>query len=88
MDKETSALKVGGESAEGLGRTEQRLRPAWWEKTWKSSWGSGMGCAELATENEANLLLLHLLFGITGHMFLFQIFIAFPLFAMVTLLCS
>ena len=47
MDKETSALKVGGENAEGLGRTEQRLRPAWWEKTWSQAGGSGMGCAEL-----------------------------------------
>ena len=96
MDKETSALKVGGENTEGLGRTEQRQRSAWCEKAWSQSgtgalgrWGAGMDCVELQDREwgQPSFCCIYFFWN-TGHMFLFQIFIAFLLFAMVTLLCS
>ena len=52
-------------------------------------WGAGMDCVELQDREwgQPSFCCIYFFWN-TGHMFLFQIFIAFLLFAMVTLLCS
>ena len=92
-------LQSGTGSAEGLGRTEQRQGPAWWERTRGLCWWLAWAAWCFGTEDEAKFLLfvafiissfccIYFFFGITDHVFLCQIFIVSPLFATVTLLFS